>query len=453
VANFGGDVLSLITISICVCLTAFILLVSLLRRDRMSLGLPIAYLSSLLLNHVPGAFAHVASPGLVYNRGTQLIELGISFTAISSVCFVAGVWFSRLLNRTSPNYNYADRYQFWRFCVIGGFVVTYGVAGLAHAIPSIGAAIDKGGAIWMLGVMLGMRSAVQRGDSKSVARWLSILIVYPVSMLLFGGFLSYGCEAAIIVLSGLVVVARSYWRVVAGISVTVFIGLTIFVNYFIHRDNIRSVIWSEAPTLEQRIDVVTDAFSDFKLFDPTDVGHLIALDERLNQNYFVGLAAARIEQGQVNYLYGRSLWEALLSLVPRVFWPEKPVFAGSPKIVSEMTGLVFAANTSFGVGNVMEFHINFGVPGLVAGFFLLGWLIGAFDRKAAAAEACGDLGKVIGLFLVGAALNQPGGSVVEMFSGAAAALVAGWGWKLAWRYWVGRHAYATRVTKEARSQP
>ena len=47
------------TLLIFVCLAAFFSLLQLLRRDRVSLGLPIAYLYSLLLIHVPGAFAHV----------------------------------------------------------------------------------------------------------------------------------------------------------------------------------------------------------------------------------------------------------------------------------------------------------------------------------------------------------------------------------------------------------
>ena len=122
-----------------------------------------------------------------------------------------------------------------------------------------------------------------------------------------------------------------------------------------------------------------------------------------------------------------SVWEGLLSLVPRAFWPEKPVFAGSPQIVSKMTGLRLSPTTSFGVGNVMEFQINFGIPGVVIGFFVLGWLIGTLDLKAAVAERRGDLGGVILFFLPGVALIQPNGSLVELFSGSAAALVGAFG--------------------------
>jgi hypothetical protein len=39
-------------------------------------------------------------------------------------------------------------------------------------------------------------------------------------------------------------------------------------------------------------------------------------------------------------------------------------------------------------------------------------------------------------FLPGVALIGPNGSLVELFSGSAAALVAAFGWKLAWK-WLG----------------
>lgn len=295
----------------------------------------------------------------------------------------------------------------------------------------------------MLGVLLGLRSACQRTDVKGVVTWLTVLMVYPSLMLLLAGFLSYGSTAIIIVCSVLIVSIQSRWRVLVGASLGMFIGLTIFVNYFAHRDEIRSRVWGGA-SLEERMDVVADAFLNFEWFDPNNREQLIAFDKRLNQNYFVGLAATRIQQGRVDYLYGRSVWEAVLSLVPRILWPEKPVFGGSPAIVSEMTGLHLSPTTSFGVGNVMEFQINFGIPGVILGFFALGWLLGMLDCKAAAAESSGDFEMLTLFFLVGAALIQPNGSLVEMLSGAAAALVAAYGWNWTWRRWAGRNAYVNR---------
>jgi hypothetical protein len=145
---------------------------------------------------------------------------------------------------------------------------------------------------------------------------------------------------------------------------------------------------------------------------------------------------------------GDSVWEGFLALVPRALWPDKPVFAGSPQIVSKMTGLQLSRKTSFGVGNVMEFQINFGIPGVVIGFFVLGWLIGTLDLKAAAAEARGDLGGVILFFLPCVALIQPNGSLVELFGGSAAALVGAFAWNLAWKRFDKKRPVIRRRTAE-----
>jgi hypothetical protein len=428
------------TFLIFICLAAFFWLLGLLRTDRLSLGLPIAYLYSLLLIHVPGAFAHIAGRDFLLH--SDLIEIGMRFTALGSMCFVAGVWLAHSSAPKMPIRREADRDHFWWFCLLGGWSLIYGLSPLYH-IPSVSAAVEKGGGIWMLGVMLGLRASCQRRDLKRIAIWLGALMVYPVLMLLLGGFLSYGSAAIIVVCAALAISTRSYWQVVVGITVFVFLSLSIFINYFGHRNDIREQVWGGAP-LEARIDSVTDMVRGFKWFDPNDRRHLIALDQRLNQNYFVGLAARRIQLGLVDYLEGDSVRLGLLSLVPRVLWPDKPVFAGSPQIVSKMTGLHLSPTTSFGVGNVMEFQINFGVPGVVIGFFVLGWLIGALDLRAAVAEARGDLGGVILFFLLAVALIDPEGSLVEMFSGSAAALVAAYGWKWAWKQWVAHRASSRR---------
>jgi len=394
-----------------------------------------------MLIHVPGAFAHIAGRDFLLN--SDLVELAMRFTAFGSICFVAGVWLAR---RSFPRASFCpdvDRPHFWWFCLIGGWVCIYGLSPL-YVIPSVSAAVEKGGGIWMLGAMLGLRAACQRADLRRVGIWLGALMVYPVLMLLLGGFVSYGSAAVIIVCSALTVSTRSHWRVVVGIIVFGFLSLSIFVTYFQHRGNIRDQVWGGKP-LEARIDSVIETGRDFELFDSTNRQQLIALDQRLNQNYFVGLAARRIEQGQVDYLEGESVWEGLQALVPRAFWPEKPVYAGSPQIVSKMTGLVLSRDTSFGVGNVMEFQINFGIPGVVIGFLGLGWLIGTLDLKAAIAERQGELGKVILLFLPCVALIQPNGSLVELCSGSAAALVGAFFWNAVWKRFVMRNSSVSKL--------
>jgi hypothetical protein len=427
--------------SIAICIAAFFWLLFLLRQDSVSLGLPIAYLFSLLLIHVPGAYVYLISDYDLINF--DFVQTGIRFTAIASVSFVAGAWTVQLSSTRSLSAQAKiDERKFSLFCLFGGWLVTYALGSFQH-ISSVGAAIDRAGGLWMLGVMLGLRAAVKRSDLKMIGMWLAALAVYPVLMLLLGGFLSYGSAAAIIVLSALTISIKKAWKVIIGLIVGIYFGLNVFVNYFGHRDEVRQEVWGGAP-LSQRIDATLAIYRDFKWFDSRNDKQVEALTARLNQNYFAGLAAARIDEGRVDYLWGRSLSEGMMALIPRALWPDKPVFGGSPKIVSEMTGLKFDEGTSFGVGNVMEFQINFGIPGLVVGFFLLGLSLRALDRRAAASLRQAKFEGAIPSFLVAVALIQPNGSVVEIAGGSAAAMVAATGWRWAWKQWSARAARMNR---------
>jgi hypothetical protein len=436
-----------VTYSIIVCAIAFFSLLFVLRRDSISLGLPIAYLFLLLLLHVPGAYVNLVS-NFDFLIFSDYVETGIRFTAIGSVSFVAGVWAVRLFSMKRPPSVAApaDERRFSWFCLTGGWLFTFSLSSL-HSISSLGAAVDRAGGVWMLGVMVGLRSAVKHNKLVLAGMWLAALAVYPTLMLVLGGFLSYGSLAIIIVVSILAISVEKGWKVIIGLIVCVFLGLNVFVNYFAHRDKVREQAWGGAP-LSERVDATLDILRDFEWFDSGDARQVKAIDDRLNQNFFAGLAAARIDEGTVEYLYGRSVWEGLIALIPRALWPEKSVVAGSPKIVSEMTGLILNEDTSWGVGQVMEFQINFGIPGLIVGFFLLGFLLRALDRHAAMSLRRAKFGSAIVSFLPAVALIQPGGSLVELSGGAAAALVGALGWKWAWEYWL---VPATRMNRRAHS--
>jgi hypothetical protein len=97
------------------CLASFGVLVSLARQgQRLSLGLPIAYLYLLLLIHLPGAFAHVAGRDFLLNY--DIDEIAMRFTTLGTACFVLGVWWARASLPEVKIRTGIDRRRFWIFC-------------------------------------------------------------------------------------------------------------------------------------------------------------------------------------------------------------------------------------------------------------------------------------------------------------------------------------------------
>lgn len=423
-------------VSVIICLASLVVLVWWLRREKASLGIPIAYLFALLFIHVPGAIAHIV--GGDYLTDTAATEIGILYTAIGAVSFVIGVIGIGALadfrhRKKSIHLTSVGRHRFAVFCLVTGLLVTYTLRLIVN-IPSIGAIIEKSGGIWVLGVLIGLQSAVRRGDARQIALWLAAMGVYPVLTLLLGGFLSFGSTPVFIILSALVISTRSSWRVGIGLPVVALVFFTMFLSYFQNRDEIRDAVWGGSD-MKTRMSEAATIVTDMELFDPGNQHHLEALDRRLNQNYFVGRADQRIKSGEVNFKNGQTFWDGAISLVPRIIWPSKPVVAGSPAIIMEMTGFMVNDSTSYGIGNVMEFHINYGIPSLIIGFLLLGTLLGWLDRNASLRVKSGEWGHALLYFMPAAAMIHPNGSLVELVSGGGAAFFAALGWKMLWEHY------------------
>jgi len=261
--------------------------------------------------------------------------------------------------------------------------------------------------------------------------WLAALAVYPLRVLIRAGFLSFGSTSVFVVMSALLVLLKSRARAYLGLVLFSLVCFLAFLSYFQHRDEIREAAWGGA-SLKQRIARCATIITDFGWFHSNNINQLKALDERLNQNRFAGMAAQRIEAGQVGFLHGRSIWEGLEALVPRAVWPGKPILVGGSGLVREMAGFQVNENTSYGAGQVMEFYVNYGVPSLIVGFLLFGLAFGWIDSKTAAALQRGEFGQAIMWFLPGVAIIAPLASIAELMGNIAAALVAAYAWRHAW---------------------
>ncbi len=94
--------------------------------------------------------------------------------------------------------------------------------------------------------------------------------------------------------------------------------------------------------------------------------------------------------------------------------------AGSGTLVTQYTGIPFEAGTSVGIGQVMEFYVNFGTLGVLIGFTIMGIAITVLDLLAAECLAAGDLHGFVLRYLPGISLLQVGGSMVEITTSAVA---------------------------------
>src|SRR6185312_2743673 len=161
--------------------------------------------------------------------------------------------------------------------------------------------------------------------------------------------------------------------------------------------------------------------TDFQILDLSNETHLFALDSRLNQNYLVGAGVMRHQEGEVELLYGATV--PLWAFIPRIVWPDKPAVGGGQDWVSQFTGITFAAGTSVGIGQVLEFYMNFGVPGLVTGFAILGFILMRLDQGMMRAFAMRNIRGVVQFALPGLALIAPIGSLMEILVAMVSAII------------------------------
>ncbi len=292
-------------------------------------------------------------------------------------------------------------------------VVRNGVSG----IPSIGAIATAGSGLVVFGLCIECWQ-VTRG--RQIA-WLLASGTLPFITILTQGYLSYGIAALVVVFAFVAENVRPRWALLAGALVVSYITMSFYVTYMRDRNDIREAVWNGAGA-EERMTVVGRTLASIEPFDPRNPAHLSRVDDRLNQNYLVGRAETWLGQKYVPFGHGSTVVDALLAFVPRVLWPDKPMAAGSGDLVSRYTGMVFGPDTSVGIGQIMEFYVNFGSPGVWIGMALIGAVIVLIDERAAMALALGDVPTCARWFVPGLSLLQVGGSLVDVSLTAGAGL-------------------------------
>jgi len=389
-------------------------------------ALTLAYFLGLSLIHVPGVLPFLGSgSGLGDLEETQI---GLEMTILGMAALVFGAVLARRIDRRraaargAPPRRRAQAFERlgWRAVAVG-VVAYFVVVPLSFRVPSLTSIVSPLGTLLILGLWLTLYGASVAADRRRTLATLALLPLLPLATLVTGGFLGYGIYWVLSIVTFLFVITERRTWFYLGAPAAVFLGLSLFVTYMGQRGMIREVEWQEHGGMLDRLDRVSAIVTDFQLLDLASPEQAITLDGRLNQNALVGAAVIYHEDGSAPFAYGATV--PLWALIPRAVWPDKPGVAGSGDVVSQFTGIRFAEGTSVGVGQVLEFYINFGIPGLLIGFFGLGYLLMWLDQGIMRALAADDTRGFLLRAMPGLTLLQPGGSLMEILVGCVSAYV------------------------------
>jgi hypothetical protein len=394
------------------------------RRDGGALTL--SYFMALSLIHVPGALAYI-DPRYILSSEEET-TLGFEMTLFGMVAFTAGAICVRMMSRqqvTTPNYllpkhrAYLERLSYQM--VVAGFVSYFIILPLAKFVPSFTAIISPLTALLILGFWLQLYLGIVLRDWRRVLGPILLLPVFPALTTITGGFIGFGVYWALSVVAFLFVTVRRRVWMIAAAPIVIYFGLSLFVTYMRDRVEIREVVWEEESPFGERIDRLARTITNFELLDLTNPNHLAALDVRLNQNYYVGMAMERYQEGVLDLQYGATV--PIWALIPRAVWPDKPDVGGGRSVVKDVTGLDLSEGTSFGAGQVLEFYVNFGWLGVVGGFFGFGALFRWLDRMIVKSLNRLNVRTLLLCGMPGFVLLQPNGNLLEMLVSTVAALV------------------------------
>jgi hypothetical protein len=406
------------------------------RRSRMpTAGLGFVYIFSLSMLHLSGAFVYTLP--WYTPQHPVLVQIGHSlhFTAlgfhqslyglvgfgIGSLCFAPLVYkffFSLTFDKTLVLLD--ARLPVRYFCI--GLFLYICVKPLVSSIPSVGLLAFLGSYLIIAAICLGCWKAWYFQKKKELFQWLAISLLLPVITVSQWGFLGFGAMAFLIVFIFVFYFYRPRWQAHIALLILIFFGFSLYVNYMRDRTNIRDRVWGGSPFSEV-MGTFWETAQNFEFLDLYKQEHLEAIDGRLNQNLLVGRAIEYLDRGNVDYAYGETVWQSFLAIIPRAIWHDKPVYAGSPGLVAQYTGMRFPEGTSVGVGPVMEFYINWGTWGVIFGFIIVGLLVGIIDFKAGSHLQQGAWKSFLTWFVPGLGFLHTNGSLVELTSTVAALYV------------------------------
>ncbi len=396
---------------------------------RASVGLPLAYLGGLFLIHWPGAALYLQA-GYSYYR-PDIVKEGFFLTTLGAAAFVIGLLVISLFGKRTVKIK--SRYRtgkdvelesgrLAKFLLYFGLFTYLVLQPLLAGLPTITAVVSGMAELSVVGICLGVWGAFQTGNARQFRFWLLIALLFPFVTLLNAAFVGYGVHNLLTVMAFILVLVKLRVRTMILLPMLVYLGLSFYVSYMRDRGEYRELAWRQQAGVVEKLAKVGNMFFDFEFFDPDNELHLNNIDRRLNQNWLVGSSVEYMEAGNREFANGETLFNAVIALIPRILWPDKPKVGGGGDLVTNYTGIYFAKYTSVGAGQILEFYANFGRYGVVLGMFILGLAMGVFDNRAAYYLRLNNYKGFILWFLPGLGFLQAGGNFVEIAATVGASL-------------------------------
>ena len=276
--------------------------------------------------------------------------------------------------------------------ILFGLIFTFVVMPFASTVPTLSAFSSGASNLFQVGLLLLVWQAFQTHSRLKLGIAFTLAVVWPFVGVATSGFLIFAISFVIVFVVFTVSLLEKPARYIIPLTIVAYLGMSLFQTYLSIRHQIRGALWytDQQVTLETRADVVLELIESFELFDFTNPLHLFAIDVRLNMNHLTGRTMQRIESGAIDYAYGQTVADALLMLVPRMAWPDKPVAVGGQALVRQYAGYGILSG-SIAPGQLMEFYLNFGTLGVFFGFVLIGTIVGLLDKYCAAQLRQGNL--------------------------------------------------------------
>jgi hypothetical protein len=397
---------------------------------RPTAGLLLCYWAQLALNHLFGHLCYTLSDAA--DAYIARSRVGFEVTGYAVVGLIAGVlahdlvtWLQSptgLRTRAGPP---LTPVQLARLNRLGGFTLGFGVfcyalglTGVYRLLPSSTAVFSASSQLFFAGLCMKWWALREIGRWREAWLWAGTSLLYPFVTTLVGGFIGFGVTGLMILGCFVAPAVRGRWAWITLSPVIVYLGLSVWVTYAATRTELREQI-KVGVAFSARFNVLYDGMVNrWTWIDLNDPPQLLNL-ERLNQNILIGDSVRFLETGQGLPGYGETFEDAVIALVPRILWPDKPAFGGGGNLVSRYTGVQFAEGTAVGIGQVMELYVNFGRPAVLAGFFLMGVLVTHLDGRAMVGLRLGLGAKFLFAFCLGhTALN-----VIGCFSETLPALI------------------------------